>query len=326
MKKAVILFNLGGPDNLDAVEKFLFNLFYDKNIITIPNPVRYFLAKIISKKRAPIAREIYKQIGNKSPILEETKKQAVALENALNGNDSNVYKVFVAMRYWHPFSYETIEEVRKFTPEEVILLPLYPQFSTTTSKSSMDDWNKVAKNKLTVPTKAICSYHRQENFITAHVDRIRKYYEEASTVCNPRILFSAHGLPEKIIQKGDPYQKQIEETAAAIVSKLAIKDLDFIVCYQSRVGRLKWIEPSTDQEINRAGQDGVGVIIVPIAFVSEHSETLVELDIEYRELAMKCGVKSYLRVPALGDDKNFIKALVEVCKNPESFKCNCYKG
>lgn len=325
MKKAVVLLNLGGPDNLDAVERFLFNLFYDKNIITIPNPIRYFLAKFISKKRAPIAKEIYKQIGNKSPILEETKKQAIALEKALNDNSNNdTHKVFIAMRHWHPFSYEIFEKVKEFTPDEIILLPLYPQFSTTTTKSSLDDWNKIAKNKLNVPTKTICSYHKEESFITAHVDKIKKCYDEANNICKSRILFSAHGLPEKIIKKGDPYQKQIEETVEAIIRKLGIKDLDYAICYQSRVGRLKWIGPSTDVEINRAGQDSVGVVIVPIAFVSEHSETLVELDIEYRHLAMNCGVKNYLRVSALGNDKNFIKALAKVCKDPESFKCNCY--
>jgi ferrochelatase len=317
MKKAVILFNLGGPDGLDAVKPFLFNLFYDKNIITIPNTMRFFLAKFISGQRAPIAAEIYKQIGNKSPILEQTEKQARALEDALNkpiaANPSlTTYKTFIAMRYWHPFSYETVTKVKEFAPDEIILLPLYPQFSTTTTKSSIEDWNKTAKiYNLNIPTKTILNYHIDEDFINSHASKIKQYYDKIADKAGLRILFSAHGLPEKIIQKGDPYQKQIEETAAAIVKKLSIENLDSVVCYQSRVGRLKWIGPSTDDEIKKAGSDKLSVIIVPIAFVSEHSETLVELDIEYRHLAEKSGVINYLRVPALCDDKDFIKALVK---------------
>lgn len=325
MKKAVILFNLGGPDSLDAVKPFLFNLFYDKNIITIPNPMRFFLAKLISKKRTPIAQEIYKLIGNKSPILEETQRQAVVLEEVLNRSQPNhfpdgegiIYKTFVSMRYWHPFSYEVIEAIKESAPDEIILLPLYPQYSTTTSKSSIDDWQKVAKkNGLNIPTKIIYNYHLDEDFINAHVNKIRPYYEEEKGKTDKlRILFSAHGLPEKIINAGDPYQKQVEQTAASIVENLAINGLDWKICYQSRVGPLKWIGPSTDDEIKIAGQSGYTVIIVPIAFVSEHSETLVELDIEYKHLAYENGVKNYIRVPALGSDEGFINALVNNVKN-----------
>jgi protoporphyrin/coproporphyrin ferrochelatase len=341
MKKAVILFNLGGPDSLDAVKPFLFNLFNDKNIITIPNPMRYLLAKLISSKRAPIAQEIYKNIGNKSPILEETEKQALALEQALNGGytllnaphpnplpegEGALWKVFIAMRYWHPFSSATIEKVREFAPDEIVLLPLYPQFSTTTSKSSMDDWIKTAAStKLDVPTRTICGYHNEEGFINAHAAKITPYYENAARLGKTRILFSAHGLPEQIIKKGDPYQRQVEETTAAVVQKLAIDGLDYKVCYQSKVGRLKWIGPSTDDEIKRAGAEGLSLVVVPIAFVSEHSETLVELDIEYAHLAKEAGVQNYFRVPALGDDGDFIEALAKVCVTPQAFICNCYK-
>jgi len=326
MKKAVILFNLGGPDNLDAVEPFLFNLFNDKNIITAPNPMRYFLAKLISKKRAPVAQEIYKQIGNKSPILEETEKQAKALELALNTDEKTQWKVFIAMRYWKPFALETAVKVKAFAPDEIVLLPLYPQFSTTTSKSSMDDWIKTTEeHNLSTLTKTICSYHNDEDFVTAHAEKIRQPYDTAVKLGKTRILFSAHGLPEKIIKKGDPYQKHVEETVANIVAKLAINGLDYKICYQSRVGPLKWIGPSTDNEIKAAGSEGINLLVVPVAFVSEHSETLVELDIEYAHLAKEHGVKNYLRVPALGDDKHFIKTLVTACNNPDSFICNCYK-
>lgn len=314
MKKAIILLNLGGPDSLDAVEPFLFNLFYDRNIITLPNPIRFFLAKFISKKRTPIAREIYSKIGGKSPILEETTRQSVALEMALNSGQSIVkYKTFIAMRYWHPFSYETLKEVNEFSPDEIILLPLYPQFSNATSGSSIDDWSRcAAESGINIPTKTIYNYHKQEDFIRAHVNKIRKYYDDARKLGRTRILFSAHGLPEKFIKNGDPYQEQIEETVNLIVEKLPPDDLDYVICYQSRVGRLKWIGPGTDSEIERAGLDGVQVVVVPVAFVSEHSETIVELDIEYRNLAEKSGVRGYFRVPALGCDEDFIKSLVEV--------------
>jgi ferrochelatase len=334
MKKAIILFNLGGPDNLDAVEPFLFNLFNDKNIITVPNPLRYFLAKLISRNRAPTAKEIYKQIGNKSPIFEETEKQAIALEYALNNDATPInsppepitYKVFIAMRYWKPFAAETVEKVKAFAPDEIVLLPLYPQFSTTTSKSSMDDWIKVAEEQgLNVATKTICGYHNHPDFILAHAEQIKPYYHAAIKSGKTRVLFSAHGLPEKIIKKGDPYQRQVEETVANIVKELAIENLDYKICYQSRVGPLKWIGPSTEDEIKHAGSNALNLLVVPVAFVSEHSETLVELDIEYAHLAKEHGVKNYLRVPALGDDKNFIKTLVAVCGNPDSFICNCYE-
>lgn len=311
MKRAVILFNLGGPNNLEAVEPFLFNLFYDKNIISLPNPLRFFIAKLISRKRAPIAKEIYEKIGGKSPILEETVKQAEELEKELNGRGEDCYKIFISMRYWHPFSYETILKVKEFTPDDIILLPLYPQYSTTTSKSSIEDWLKAAKKEqLSLITKIVENYHNEDEFIKAHINQIKPYYEEARKKTDKlRILFSAHGLPEKVIKAGDPYQKQVEETAQEVVNGLKIADLDWVVCYQSRVGPLKWIGPSTEDEIKRAGMDRYSIIIVPIAFVSEHSETLVELDMEYAELAKENGVDVYIRVPALGCNANFIKSL-----------------
>ncbi len=312
MKKAVILFNLGGPNNLEAVQGFLFNLFYDKAIIQLPNPLRYFIAKLISSKRAIVAKEIYKQIGNKSPILEETEKQAVALQQLLQSDKNNEWKVFISMRYWHPFSYETIEKVKEFSPDEIVLLPLYPQFSTTTTLSSFKDWHKQT-NKINYLTKTteIPYYYNNKKFILSHVNKIRPFYEQAQQYGKPRLLFSAHGLPEKVIKQGDPYQKQVEESISLIVKELNINNLDYIACYQSRVGPLKWIGPSTEDEIKRAGKDNVPIVLIPIAFVSEHSETMVELDIEYKHLAHENGVTQYLRVPTLRDDNLFIEALAE---------------
>ena len=313
-KTAIVLFNLGGPSDTAAVQPFLFNLFNDPAIISVPNPMRYYLAKLISKKRAPIAAEIYHQIGGKSPILDNTAAQADALEKELctKGN----VKTFIAMRYWHPRAAECVKQVQQFAPDHIILLPLYPQFSTTTTGSSFKEWDKLAKKAgLQVPTSKVCCYPTQASFIESHAKLIAGYYEEARNFGQPRILFSAHGLPEKVIKGGDPYQSQVEATTRAVVEKLNLPDGAAVNCYQSRVGPLKWIGPSTTDELDRAGRDGVPVVLVPIAFVSEHSETLVELDIEYAHHAKEHGVTHYARVPTLSVDAAFIRALADICTN-----------
>jgi len=288
----------------------LFNLFSDPAIIRLPRLFRHFVAGRISRRRAPIAQEIYRQIGGKSPIVEQTEAQAKALQEALS--DLGQVRVFIAMRYWHPKSDVTAIEVRGFAPDRIMLLPLYPQFSTTTTGSSIKAWNKAAsKVGLNVPTTAVCCYPTQVGVVAAHVGLLQAALDEAGE--HPvRVLFSAHGLPEKIVKSGDPYQWQIEQTAAAIVAGLDRPDLDWQVCYQSRVGPLAWIGPSTDDEIKRAGAEAKGVIVIPVAFVSEHSETLVELDIEYAEMAAKHGASPYLRVPALGVTEAFIDGLATV--------------
>lgn len=311
---AVVLFNLGGPDKPDAVEPFLFNLFNDPAIIGLPNPFRWLLAKTISKRRAPVAKEIYANIGGRSPLLPLTEKQAAALEAELA--DKLDVKVFIAMRYWHPFAAETAAAVKAWGPEQIILLPLYPQFSTTTGESSIRDWRRAAKAcGLDAPTVAVCCYPLEKGLVQGQAAAIRTALVEAKKAGVSRVLFSAHGLPKKIIAKGDPYQQQVERTTAAVVAELAMPDLDWIVCYQSRVGPLEWIGPATDAELERAGRDGVAVVVVPIAFVSEHSETLVELDIEYRHLAEAAGVKAYVRVPALGTDAAFVRGLARLVES-----------
>lgn len=314
-KIAVVLFNLGGPDNLQAVRPFLFNLFNDKAIIGLPGIFRYVLAKFISARRDPVAQEIYKHLGGRSPILPLTESQSTALEVQLNQSGDDVFKTFIAMRYWHPMTEETVKNVKAFSPDEIFLVPLYPQFSTTTTGSSIKKWKAAAKKQgLEVTTRVIGCYPTQEDFIQAHAKLIADYYAKAEIHGKPRILFSAHGLPEKIVKRGDPYAWQVERTANAVMEKLHLENPDWRVCFQSRVGPVKWLEPSTDNEIMQAGKDNVPLVIVPIAFVSEHSETLVELDIEYKKIADKYGVPAYLRVPALGDNENYIKALAEMCK------------
>ena len=310
MKKAVILFNLGGPDKLESVEPFLFNLFNDSAIISIPSIFRYPLAKFISKRRAPIAKNIYKEIGNKSPILELTQDQAKSLENNLSKKGD--YKCFVAMRCWHPRASDVIKKVREYNPEEIILLPLYPQFSASTSGSSINEWNDLCKKEnYQVKTKTICCYPTESNFIASHVSLIKKTLQNIENN-NFKLIFSAHGLPESKIRNGDPYQWHIEETVKEIMSELKTENLDHTISYQSRVGPMKWIGPFTDDEIIKYSKEKKGIVIVPVAFVSEHSETLVELDIEYKKLAEKNGCIFYKRVPALGIEENFIKGLAEL--------------
>jgi len=315
-KTAIVLFNLGGPDSPDAVEPFLYNLFSDPAIIRLPSLLRLFLARRISRKRAPIAQAIYGHLGGKSPILQETQKQARALETALT--DLGEVKVFVAMRYWHPLTDITVAEVEDYAPDRVVLVPLYPQFSTTTTRSSLNEWYRAAGQTgllaPQVPTSAICCYPTAAGLIEAQSALISPVLKEATVEGPVRLLLSAHGLPERIVKKGDPYAWQVEQTAAHIVGRLGIRDLDWRLCYQSRVGPMKWIGPATDEEIRRAGVDGRGLVVAPIAFVSEHSETLVELDIEYRKLAEENGVPTYRRVPAIGCHPAFIQALAELVR------------
>lgn len=325
-KTAVVLFNLGGPDKLESVEPFLFNLFNDKAIIGLPQPLRFFLAKFISKRRVKKAQKIYEVLGGKSPLLDTTLSQAHALERELSfvGN----FKVFVAMRYWKPFAKDVIKEIEKYGPNQLILLPLYPQFSSATSNSSLEEFIKKFPEKLSneITSKIVCCYPTQVDFIKAHSllvkHAIMKVYE--GSLAKFRFIFSAHGLPQKLIDAGDPYVFQIEETTDKIVKnlaaifKIAEEEIDFKVCYQSKVGPLKWTSPSLEYEIKKVALDKKIPVIIPVSFVSDHVETLVELDVEYREMAEKLGIKNYLRVPALNMDGHFTKSLVEICKTVDA--------
>ncbi len=328
---AVELFNLGGPDCLAAVRPFLFNLFFDPAIINLPSFLRAPLAAFIAWRRAPVARAIYAEIGGASPLLELTEKQAAALEKTLKAarpTDREI-KVFIAMRYWRPMSNETARAVKDYDPGRVLLLPLYPQFSTTTTASSVNDWRRAAGAAgLTAPVSEICCYPTQQGLIRAQVKLIRDGLAKAGNSPGrpPRLLFSAHGLPKKIIEQGDPYIWQVKKTAAAIIEALGLSGLDWAICYQSRVGPLEWIGPGLDDELKRAAVDKVPVVVAPIAFVSEHSETLVELDIEYRRMAMRWGVPGYIRIATVGVAADFIGGLAELVfealrQNPNKRNC-----
>ena len=230
--------------------------------------------------------------------------------------DIGEVKCFIAMRYWNPFADETAKAVKAFTPDRIILLPLYPQFSTTTSASSLNNWKQVAgENGLAyVPTRTICCYPAENGFIKSTADMLRDAYRRASAHGAPRILFSAHGLPEKIIQDGDPYQYQCERTASALVQELVIEKLDWVLCYQSRVGSMRWIGPDTDKEVIRAGRNKAPVLIVPIAFVSENSETLFEIDLLYRDLARQSGVPYFEKIPCVDTAQGFIAGLAKLVR------------
>jgi ferrochelatase len=317
MKTAVILFNLGGPDNQDAVKPFLINLFRDKRIIGIPNPFRWALAHLIGSRRSTTAREIYALLGGGSPLLANTEAQAAALEAQLSDS-----RVFIAMRYWHPMARETAKAVADYAPDRIILLPLYPQFSTTTTASSAELWlREIKRAGCAAPTTTLCCYPTENGFISSVAKLTQAAIIEARKTGEPRVLFSAHGLPEKIIAKGDPYQWQCEETAKAIAAHLP--GVEWLNSYQSRVGPLQWIKPATDDEIRRAGVENRPLVIVPIAFVSEHSETLVELDIEYKHVADEAGVPAYIRVPTASVEPEFIAGLAALVRQATAHPAKC---
>ncbi|AHX09309.1 ferrochelatase [Ehrlichia chaffeensis] len=311
-KVAVVLFNLGGPQSLCEVRPFLFNLFYDKNIINISNPLRFILATLLSFFRKRKAIEIYKHLNGQSPILNETKIQASSLEHILNNHNENQYKVFIFMRHSKPSAKSTIKSVCQYRPDKIILIPLYPHYSTTTTLSAIQHWNyHMKKSRFHCPTSTICCYYNNENYIKAHCQLIIEKYREAQNYGSPRILFSAHSLPLSIVQRGDPYQHQIEQTVLLITKSLNISSLDYKICYQSKVGNIKWLEPSTISAINQAKQDDVPIVLVPISFVSENSETLVELDIECKKIISKENM--FFRVPTLSNNEYYIKCLQEMC-------------
>ena len=321
MRKAIILFNLGGPDKLENVEPFLFNLFNDPAILNLPTFLRYPLAKLISNRRAPIAKKIYAELGGSSPILKLTREQSSVLETKLNQTQKeDEYKCFIVMRCWNPRAKDVIKNVQLYSPDEVVLMPLYPQYSAATSGSSIKEWKDVCKkNNYHVKTSTICCYPTDQNFINAHTKEIIKKIKDLK---NFKLIFSAHGLPEKNIEKGDPYQWQVEQSVKKIVESLNNENLDWVLSYQSRVGPLKWIGPSTENIIIENSKIGKHIVLVPIAFVSEHSETLVELDIEYKEIADANGCKNYTRVPALGINEDFIKAMSELIIKKNEYKIN----
>jgi ferrochelatase len=316
-KTAVVLLNLGAPDHLGAVEPFLYNLFRDPAILSfrIPQFIRNVIARLIARKRTPTALHIYEQLGGKSPLYENTQMQALKLQESLG----DTYSVHVAMRYWHPFAGDVISEFIQNPPSEIILVPLYPQFSTTTTQSSLKEWMTLQKKSgLDVPVKYVCCFPKAPGFIKAQADLLMKSIEASAGKGEYRVLFSAHGLPQRIVDSGDPYPRHVLATAEAISARLPHHPFEWRVCYQSRVGPVAWLKPYADQEIEAAGREGKGVILVPLSFVSEHSETLVELDREFRDIAEKAGVSFYERVPTVSVQADFIHELKKLVEEAHS--------
>jgi protoporphyrin/coproporphyrin ferrochelatase len=312
---AVVLFNLGGPDRPESIHPFLLNLFNDPAILRVPFFLRPLLARRIAHARLEPARASYAVLGGRSPLLDLTRQQAAALEAEFAEVEA---KCFIAMRYWHPFSNETARAVRDWAPDEVVLLPLYPQYSSTTTGSSLVAWREAsARTGLVANTSVVCCYPTDEGYVSATAGLIVEAWRKARAKLDPgiglRMLFSAHGLPEAIVRAGDPYRWQVEQTVAAVIRSFG-QQCDWRICYQSRATPQRWIEPSTEHEIERAAKDKVAVLVVPIAFVSEHSETLVELDVDYRRLAERLGVPGYFRAPTQNSAPSFIAALAGVVR------------
>ncbi len=310
---AVVLFNLGGPDGPGAIRPFLFNLFRDPAILRLPAIVRYPLAALIAALRTPLARANYGRIGGASPLLAETTRQAQALKARLAAEIPDaIVEVVVAMRYWRPFSPEAAAKVEAFAPDEIVLLPLYPQFSTTTTASSLAAWRAAYRGA--GRARAVCCYPLAAGLAEAHARRIEAAWAAAGRPTPVRLIFSAHGLPERVVAAGDPYQAQVEATAAAVVDRLG-DSFDWRIAYQSRVGPMKWLGPTTLETIEEAIAEGLGVVVCPIAFVSEHVETHVELDHDYRARAEALGCPAYVRAPALGVEAQFVESLVGLVRD-----------
>ena len=312
-KTCILLMNMGGPATLDDVEPFLYNLFMDPDIIEIPlgRLLRPFIAKKISKKRSAKVRGYYEKIGGGSPLLRLTENQAAALENTLSSSGN--FKTFVAMRYSPPFTEEAIRKIVLEEPRRIVLLPLYPQYSGTTSGSSFNEfyrvWKKVGMKNVDVVE--IKDWYNHSGYISAWVGLIKESLEKVDNG-KLHIIFSAHGIPQKNVEKGDPYQEQTEETVRLILKELKWEGA-WSLSYQSKVGPVKWLEPATDTLLEELGQRGVeSVLMVPISFVSDHSETLYEMDIQYRELAEETGIKNFNRASTANCNPVFIEALKDI--------------
>lgn len=312
MKRAVLLFSMGGPDGPKDVQPFLFRLFNDPAILRVPSVPRFLLSFFISLVRAPIARKVYRKLGGGSPLLKNTRAQAQALEKEL-GKD---HRCFVGMSYSRPFIAQAMNAACAQDPDEIVLLPLYPQYSTTTTASVLRDaLREIEKRKPRAVVRIVRSFPEEEGFIAAMAESIRLLYEKANLFGAPLLLLSAHGLPEKIVLAGDPYPEECLKTAQAIIDKIGYKNLDWRLCYQSRIGPMKWIGPETRAEIIDAARKQRPIIVAPIAFVSEHAETLIELKEEYREIAQEEGCPLFLVAETVSTTPLFIKGLARLVTN-----------
>ncbi|MDE0624253.1 MAG: ferrochelatase [Bryobacterales bacterium] len=310
---AVVLLQLGGPASLDEVQPFLENMFRDPELFNLPIPARAqdWLAEHAAKWRAKRARPLYAAIGGRSPIGDITARQAHLLERELNHSMRS--RVFVAMRYGKPSTEEAVEKVLAADCRSVTLLPLYPQYSTATTGSSVREWQRCAARKqLNLPTATIDSYPSHPAYISAVSGRVSVALARLPAESDPHVLFSAHGLPQKFVRQGDPYQSQIEETVQEVARECALQ-APYTLCYQSRIGPQRWLKPSLTETLRRLGRSGCqAVLVVPISFVSDHLETLSEINVEAREQAMSLGIRHFETATGLNDSPAFIQALAEL--------------
>ena len=310
MRLGVVVFQLGGPDSLESVEPFLYNLFCDPDIIDFPfaRIARQPLARLISSRRAKHVAGHYREIGGRSPLIEHTMRQAQALERALRaGFDA---RVAVAMRYWHPMTEAAVREMQSHSPDELVLLPLYPQYSRTTTGSSLKEWERCFPRDHGRPrVHVVKEFYEDAQYVDSVVSAINAALAGFADPADTDFLFSAHGIPVAVVEQGDPYQRQIERTAELVWERGGWRGRRHI-CYQSKVGASRWLGPTLRGSITRlAGERRRNLLIVPISFVSDHLETLHEIDIEHREQARSLGVPNFRMVPGLNDSPAFIDAL-----------------
>ena len=312
----VLLLNLGGPDKIEDVRPFLFNLFADPEIIRLPVPwLQKPLAWLISTSRAKKSQENYKQIGGGSPLRRITEEQAQALQQTLRDEELDA-TVYIGMRYWHPFTEEAVDQLKKDGIEHVVILPLYPQFSISTSGSSFRLLEEIWKADSTlqrIDHTVIPSWFQRQGYLNAMADLIAKELDQLDNPNEAHVFFSAHGVPVSYVEEaGDPYQQEIEQCVELIMKTLN-RPNPYTLAYQSRVGPVEWLKPYTDDAIAELAQDGVNrLVVVPISFVSEHIETLQEIDMEYREIAEEEGIENFHRVPALNTHPIFIQDLADM--------------
>ena len=310
-RTGVVLFQLGGPDSLEAIEPFLFNLFCDPDIIDFPfaRIGRKPLAKLISSTRARKVQHHYAAIGGCSPIRRFTEQQALALQRRLNESGMDA-RCFVAMRYWHPFTAEAIEQVRAAECDEVVLLPMYPQYSSTTTGSSLNEWRRRFHDEL--PVYCVEPFYRHHLYLNALAEKIEETLARFPHPGRPELVFSAHSVPVSVIEGGDPYQRQIEETVEMLMQRGGWSNRHRL-CYQSKVGASKWLQPSLHKTLRTLAAEKVSeVCIVPISFVSDHVETLGEIDHEARHEAAALGIRQFEMMPGLNNSPKFISALADL--------------
>lgn len=308
----VVLFQLGGPDTLEAIEPFLYNLFCDPDIIDFPfaRIGRKALAKVISTTRARKVEHHYSVIGGGSPIRKHTERQAAALEERLAEAGIDATCV-VAMRYWHPFTQEAIAKLEEAAVEEIVLLPLYPQYSSTTTGSSLNEWNRCFQASA-IPVHCVQEFYQHESYLQALVEKVEEALERFPRGSEPLLLFSAHSVPIAVVEKGDPYQKQIAGTVELVMERGGWRNRHRL-CYQSKVGASKWLQPSLRATLRQAAGEGERQIcVVPISFVSDHVETLGEVDHEAREQAAQLGITQFEMSAGLNDSPTFIAALADL--------------